>query len=106
MTLPPPARKPLPASLLALGVALFVMAAAVWFPEDRRHAFSRIAIPWIGVAVLGLCLTPHRIRLSLAELLDRHRQPSAAARRGISLSVWSAASLYLGLTALRQHREF
>ena len=94
-----------PVALLVCGVALYLAAVLFWFPQDRKplRAFAQ---PLGGVALLGLFLTrPQRYR-PLADRLDRHRFPSIRRRRTNTLRIWIAASVYLALTALRQHRDF
>ena len=106
MTTRPPASKLLPTALLSLGVVLYLISAARWFPEDHKHAGSRIVVPWLVIIGLAASLFPPRIHLAIAAWLDRFRHPSTVSRRVITLVVWIISAVYLGLTALRQHRDF
>jgi len=92
-------------ALLIVGVALYLTAVLGWFPQDRKP-LQAFALPLGGIAILGLFLTRPQWYRPLSDRLDRDRFPSTRRRRTNSLRIWLAASIYLALTALRQHRDF
>jgi hypothetical protein len=93
-------------ALLACGAALYLCAILFWFSGERKNPVRDITIPIALLAGIGFFCSNPRFAQPIANWLDRWRAPSIAGRRGMTILIAILASAYLGLTALRQHRDF
>ena len=114
-----PARRKSAMVLLSLGVAAYVCASTYWFHDDDRIPFRKFGVPAITLALVTAAMTVRnmtvRERADAAKQssgtsgemwFEPLRQPTAARRRWMTLLIALTSACYLGLTALRQHRDF
>jgi hypothetical protein len=98
--------RPIAVILLALGMALYLFAITAWFSGERKQLVRDVLIPIGIVAVISWAMTQARWADRINGWLDRWRTPSVRERRIRALLLALIATAYLGLTALRQHRDF